>query len=230
VSTRSAARMTSSAYVPAFSRQGAAAEAPPGSLRRIVVCWLHTSSGKRRPRMAPMPRLPPRLLSRSPSRLLRANLPVKWPNDVLINRRKVAGILVETLPALSPSPAAVLVGIGINANVNEFPPELATYATSLTLQGSPAVNVDALEEAVRARMFARLGQSWSEVLAAWRDRDSTAGTRYRAWVDGAEVAATATGVADSGSLLLRLDNGEEREVFAATSVLTAAADTLCPPA
>lgn len=59
-----------------------------------------------------------------------ADVRVKWPNDVLVGGRKVAGILVETADTSSKSPALV-VGIGVNVFTRNFPDELATRATSV---------------------------------------------------------------------------------------------------
>src|SRR5215475_708552 len=57
---------------------------------------------------------------------------LKWPNDVLLADRKVAGILTE-LDAEVERVHHVIVGIGVNLNTDAFPPELATKATSLRL-------------------------------------------------------------------------------------------------
>ncbi len=59
---------------------------------------------------------------------------VKWPNDVLIRDRKVAGVLVETAGSATGAPA-VVVGIGVNVYAREFPPDLASTATSIVLEG-----------------------------------------------------------------------------------------------
>ena len=57
----------------------------------------------------------------------------KWPNDILLNRKKVAGILVESSLAHN-LVEYVVVGIGVNVNQTEFPPDLAGKATSLRLE------------------------------------------------------------------------------------------------
>jgi len=61
----------------------------------------------------------------------RLSVIVKWPNDLLINRRKVGGVLTERLAS-----GELIIGIGINVNgqAKDFPPELQTSATSLRLQ------------------------------------------------------------------------------------------------
>jgi BirA family biotin operon repressor/biotin-[acetyl-CoA-carboxylase] ligase len=65
-----------------------------------------------------------------------AEIDIRWPNDLILNGRKVGGILIDTAskPAAPPSPAMLryaIVGIGINLNHTSFPPELESIATSL---------------------------------------------------------------------------------------------------
>ena len=54
---------------------------------------------------------------------------IKWVNDILVNEKKIAGILAETTE--TPDGLAVIVGIGINIRSSNFPPELASTATSI---------------------------------------------------------------------------------------------------
>lgn len=156
----------------------------------------------------------------------------KWPNDILLAGRKTAGILIETTAlhqdhrrsqiASRKSEWAALIGIGLNVNVERFPPELERTATSLFLEAGSAFSVEALEEAVRAALFsvretaAQRGFAW--LLDRWRARDATPGLRFQAVVDGRSVEGAAAGVGESGALILRLDSGASVEVFAATSL------------
>jgi BirA family biotin operon repressor/biotin-[acetyl-CoA-carboxylase] ligase len=64
-----------------------------------------------------------------------AEVGIKWPNDVLIGGRKVAGVLVEAITVGS-RVDAVVIGIGINVHMREFPPDLADRATSVALSAS----------------------------------------------------------------------------------------------
>ena len=66
------------------------------------------------------------------SEALPVDAAVKWPNDVWIGRRKVAGILVEGRP----QEGWAVLGVGLNVSATEFPPELAETATSLLLSGT----------------------------------------------------------------------------------------------
>ena len=84
---------------------------------------------------------------------------IKWPNDVLVAGRKVAGILIEALPAPAGGTACV-VGVGINANqsVEDFPPELRTTATSLRIVSERPVDLVDLAVAVLRSLDARYAQ------------------------------------------------------------------------
>jgi BirA family biotin operon repressor/biotin-[acetyl-CoA-carboxylase] ligase len=118
---------------------------------------------------------------------------IKWPNDVWIERRKVAGILVEGRP----TDGWAVLGIGLNVSTDGLPAELKPIATAVEADVEPALAavVDAL-----GRWLAR---GRTEVLSAWRDRDALRGERVR-WADGAGVAA---GIDDSGSLLVETGAG-----------------------
>lgn len=59
---------------------------------------------------------------------------LKWPNDVLVSNRKIAGVLCES--AVSPERTFVVVGIGLNVRTTAFPPDLAPTSTSLALAGA----------------------------------------------------------------------------------------------
>ena len=130
---------------------------------------------------------------------------IKWPNDVWVERRKVAGILLEGRP----QEGWAVVGIGLNVNTRAFPPELADSATSLALAGH-----DTTVAAARAALVEALDR-WieapdAEVLAAWRERDALRGEHVR-WGDG---EGTAAGLSDSGALLVQTEAGDEVELDA----------------
>jgi BirA family biotin operon repressor/biotin-[acetyl-CoA-carboxylase] ligase len=134
---------------------------------------------------------------------------IKWPNDVWIDRRKVAGILVEGRP----QEGWAVVGIGLNVRTCEFPEELREIATSLALAGSDATVADALDALVD-RLDRWLDASDDAVLDAWRDRDALAGERIE-WAGG---SGTAAGVDETGGLLVELDDGGGRTTLDAGEV------------
>jgi BirA family biotin operon repressor/biotin-[acetyl-CoA-carboxylase] ligase len=118
---------------------------------------------------------------------------IKWPNDVWIERRKVAGILVEGRPA----DGWAVLGIGLNVSSEALPAELRSIATAVDAGIEPAL------AAVLGELRGWLGKAGAEVLAAWRARDALRGERVR-WAEGAGVAA---GIDDSGSMLVETGDG-----------------------
>jgi BirA family transcriptional regulator, biotin operon repressor / biotin---[acetyl-CoA-carboxylase] ligase len=125
---------------------------------------------------------------------------VKWPNDVWIDCRKVAGILVEGRP----QQGWVVLGIGLNVDIEEddFPPELRETATSLLIADG-ARPIDELLQLLLDALERWLEAPPDDVLDAWRDRDALRGERI-GWDGGEGIAA---GVDDSGALLVDTDDG-----------------------
>lgn len=88
--------------------------------------------------------------------LTESNVRIKWPNDVLADNRKIAGILIETHQHPEPF---VVIGIGFNVlhSRTDFPPELRDVVTSLQMQNSPSVD----RRAVAASVLGRLGNLYA---------------------------------------------------------------------
>jgi BirA family transcriptional regulator, biotin operon repressor / biotin---[acetyl-CoA-carboxylase] ligase len=123
---------------------------------------------------------------------------IKWPNDIWLERRKLAGILVEGRP----QEGWAVLGIGLNVTTEAFPPELDETATSLRLTG-----IETSTEAVLASLLDSLDE-WLEapdeaVLAAWRERDALRGEPVR-WTGG---EGTAEGIDASGALIVATRSG-----------------------
>jgi BirA family biotin operon repressor/biotin-[acetyl-CoA-carboxylase] ligase len=135
----------------------------------------------------------------SVAQLAGADARVKWPNDVLLNGRKVAGILVEGRPQEGWS----VLGIGINVAlcVDDLPRELRARAGTLGL--SPDDTEPTLERLLRD-LAGRLSEPDEEVLAALRVRDALRGQAVR-WDGGSGVAA---GIDAEGRLLVSGAEGE----------------------
>lgn len=117
---------------------------------------------------------------------------VKWPNDVWLNGRKVAGILAE-----SKSGKWAVLGIGVNVavDVSTLPREAAEVAGSLGKQPS---DVEPTLAALLGALEKRLGQDRDSALVALRERDALLGRRVR-WPDGEGLGA---GIDESGALLV----------------------------
>jgi BirA family biotin operon repressor/biotin-[acetyl-CoA-carboxylase] ligase len=126
---------------------------------------------------------------------------IKWPNDVWVDGRKVAGILIEGRP----QEGWAVLGIGLNVatEADEFPPELRDIATSLRAAGSDLASPRAALDDLLPALDAWLEAPADAVLDAWRERDALHGQRVR-WNGGEGVAA---GVDGDGSLLVETDGG-----------------------
>lgn len=116
---------------------------------------------------------------------------VKWPNDVLVEDRKLAGILVEGRP----QEGWVVLGIGVN--VREAPSDLPAAALGRD-------DVESVLSELLGHLAVRLDQPPSEVLAELRGRDALLGRPVR-WNGG---EGTGAGIDDTGCLLVRQPDGE----------------------
>jgi BirA family biotin operon repressor/biotin-[acetyl-CoA-carboxylase] ligase len=125
---------------------------------------------------------------------------VKWPNDVLLDGRKVAGILVEGRP--QEAWAALGMGINVAVDATDLPPELRTVAGTLS---RPASRLDEALAELLAHLERRLGASPAQTIRELRERDALLGAPVR-WAGGTGVGA---GIADSGALRVRRADGSE---------------------
>jgi BirA family transcriptional regulator, biotin operon repressor / biotin---[acetyl-CoA-carboxylase] ligase len=167
-------------------RQGRTWTAPPAS---AILCSLVIRDP---------PRLLPLAAGVAVAEVVGPEARVKWPNDVLVGGRKLAGVLVEGRP----QEGWAVLGIGVNVAVREedFPAELRDRAGTMGL-GSDAV--EPTLERVLERLERWLRASPAEVLDALRGRDALAGRDVR-WAGGAGQAA---GIDGEGRLVVLTDAG-----------------------
>jgi BirA family transcriptional regulator, biotin operon repressor / biotin---[acetyl-CoA-carboxylase] ligase len=132
---------------------------------------------------------------------------LKWPNDVRLGGRKIAGILLES--RIGPQPL-VVVGIGVNLNQRRFPPELAGQATSAALETGGPVDREAVLAALleafdgwRGRLEA---EGFAAVRARWLALSETIGQRIS--VEGR--CGRATDLDAEGALVLEDEAGRWR--------------------
>jgi BirA family biotin operon repressor/biotin-[acetyl-CoA-carboxylase] ligase len=132
---------------------------------------------------------------------------LKWPNDVQVGGRKLAGVLIET-ELTGQEPQLAIAGAGINVNYDpSSDPEIAATATSVTREiGRPQERELLLAECMNAL------ERWHEapiadVKAAWRSCLTTLGQRVRVTYGDVVDDGIAEDVADDGSLVLLRDDG-----------------------
>jgi BirA family biotin operon repressor/biotin-[acetyl-CoA-carboxylase] ligase len=135
---------------------------------------------------------------------------IKWVNDVLVNEKKISGILAETTE--TGSGLAVVVGIGINLKSANFPPEIADTATSLEANGRTATFDEVRELLVKYLVyFYNVLTSESgpaEIVDEWRKRSTYfSGKQVRVTLGGEVVTGITVGLELNGALRLRKDDG-----------------------
>ena len=145
------------------------------------------------------PRLLPLVAAVAVAETVGAEAQIKWPNDVLLGGRKIAGILVEGRP----QEGWAVLGIGLNVALRpeDFPDELRDRATGMGLEPR---DVERVLAELLAHLDTRLAQPAGEMLDAWRARDVLYG-REISWNVG---SGTAEGVDDAGRLLVRTESGD----------------------
>jgi len=142
----------------------------------------------------------------------------KWPNDLLVGERKLGGVLTEARIDEGRL-AHVVVGVGVNLeqSADDFPVELRGSATSIALEGgrpdAPALLFEFLLRLKRFGDPSRAGFR-ETVLDLYRRVSETIGRTVRATTAGGrQVEGTATGVGESGQLLVETDAGPEEVTF-----------------
>jgi BirA family transcriptional regulator, biotin operon repressor / biotin---[acetyl-CoA-carboxylase] ligase len=136
---------------------------------------------------------------------------LKWPNDLFVGRRKLAGILAES------ADRSVVLGYGINVTAAAYPPELGDRATSLESElGRPVERDHVLVEtlAALARRYDDLVSGrFDAILDAWRSRAPAASGANVTWTkDGVSRSGVTANIDERGALLVRVDDGIERIV------------------
>jgi len=141
---------------------------------------------------------------------------IKWPNDVLVNGKKVCGILIESdIRGNIVDYAIIGIGINVNLRLSDFP-EISPTATSLSHElGKDVPRLDMIRYLLveTERLYLAL-PSGESVYQEWRDNIVTLGKRVQAISGEATYKGIAESVASDGSLLLRQPDGSLTKIVA----------------
>lgn len=141
---------------------------------------------------------------------------IRWPNDLMVNNKKVCGILTEMSAELDRLHHVVL-GIGINVNHSAMPSELGAIATSLRIEGAriysrAQILVTLLKELEKYYQMLLDGGS-GPIARAWAKVSSYAeGKKVRVLSGGGEFRAVTAGLDPGGTLRIRRENGMEESL------------------
>lgn len=139
---------------------------------------------------------------------------IRWPNDVTVGGRKLAGVLVERRGGEGVLPCVLGVGLNVNVDREQFPEDLRETATSLRAEAGRSFTLEEAAGAVLRRLDARYGQvaagGWDAVAAAWRARCSLVGATTEVDVQGQRLRGLVVGVDALAGLELELPGGDRR--------------------
>lgn len=147
---------------------------------------------------------------------------IKWPNDIILNGKKVGGILLESKATQAGNTYIIGVGMNCHQNKNSFPPELQSIATSIDLETRTVCDRITLAK----RLLTALDH-WLEVaeinskdvMEKWRQLSTQLGQRITLLYDGKKFTGNCIGIDPEKGLILQLESGGVRMFDAAqTSV------------
>lgn len=144
---------------------------------------------------------------------------IKWPNDILINNKKVGGILTEMKSDMDMIDF-IAVGIGVNVNMSSgmFTKAVRSVATSLKLEKKEPVNRVELLGLILSKLeywYKNIINGRKDTLIEkWRSLDSTIGYTVKVKTPEGVISGIAEGVSDDGELIIKLFSGEAKKVYA----------------
>lgn len=192
-------------------RTGRAWLAPPGS---AILCSLLLRPTVPPDRLGALPLLLGVAVAEAIEAVADVTCQLKWPNDVLIERLKVAGILVQS--RLKPRGIDFAIA-GIGINVSTAAAALPPGATSIAIQTENAVS----RETLLTELLGRIDQQYAQFIATdgrpsldpWRRRAAMIGERVTVLQEQGELEGVFNGVDEVGRLLLDLGAGEKRALI-----------------
>ena len=148
---------------------------------------------------------------------LGVNASLKWPNDVLVGKKKLCGILTE-LKAESDIISHLVIGIGLNVNFEkaDFPVELKTIATSMYIEtGNKSARIKILQDILLniENYYEQFKEDGFEpILRKWKQYSATIGNRVKIKTDLGVTEGFAQDIDDDCALIVRLDSGKIERV------------------
>lgn len=144
---------------------------------------------------------------------------IKWPNDILLGDRKVAGLLNEIHSEIDRIHFVIL-GIGVNLNMDEkmFSREIREVATSLKREMGQTISRKAFLQSLLGELerwyTIFLKEGGATVLEAWRERANIKGKRVKVTSFGETLIGVAVDVDSDGALILKMKDGEQKRIVA----------------
>jgi BirA family biotin operon repressor/biotin-[acetyl-CoA-carboxylase] ligase len=145
------------------------------------------------------------------------NAEIKWPNDTLLNGRKVAGILTELSGEVDKTRYVILgIGVDVNLNAGDFTPEVRRIATSIKLELGQAFDRAELAAVILTELDHDYGRmvsgGFAEIADEWEDHCRTIGREVSVTVGERRIRGRAEALSPDGALLIRTEHGHLESV------------------
>ncbi|HFI0634395.1 TPA: bifunctional biotin--[acetyl-CoA-carboxylase] ligase/biotin operon repressor BirA [Streptococcus suis] len=142
---------------------------------------------------------------------------IKWVNDIYLGKKKVAGILTEAISSMENQRVTdVIVGVGINVHIDDFPKELRQSAGNLFDDQPPFTR----NQLITAIWKAFLETDEKELIALYKEKSLVVGQQVSFVENQVEFKGTAIAVTDTGNLVIQLDNGKAKIISSGEISLT----------
>ncbi|HFI0171266.1 TPA: bifunctional biotin--[acetyl-CoA-carboxylase] ligase/biotin operon repressor BirA [Streptococcus suis] len=142
---------------------------------------------------------------------------IKWVNDIYLGQKKVAGILTEAISSMENQRVTdVIIGVGINVHIDDFPKELRQTAGNL-FDNQPPFTRNQLITAIWKAFFET---DEKELIALYKEKSLVVGQQVSFVENQVEFKGTAIAVTDTGNLVIQLDNGKAKIISSGEISLT----------
>lgn len=144
------------------------------------------------------------------------HLHLKWPNDVLLNKKKICGILLD-VSGLNEPEKGFIIGIGLNVNKMQIPEDISHKATSLANETKTLHQIEQILISFTRNFYANLHliEKRGELMALWKKNSELVGKKVKFLIisDSKEVEAKIADIAEDGSLKVVLENGDIKNFY-----------------
>ncbi|HFH9945837.1 TPA: bifunctional biotin--[acetyl-CoA-carboxylase] ligase/biotin operon repressor BirA [Streptococcus suis] len=145
------------------------------------------------------------------------DIQIKWVNDIYLGQKKVAGILTEAISSMENQRVTdVIIGVGINVHIDDFPKELRQSAGNLFDDQPPFTR----NQLITAIWKAFLETDDKELIALYKEKSLVVGQQVSFVENQVEFKGTAIAVTDTGNLVIQLDNGKAKIISSGEISLT----------
>ncbi|MBN1329617.1 MAG: biotin--[acetyl-CoA-carboxylase] ligase [Candidatus Heimdallarchaeota archaeon] len=151
-------------------------------------------------------------LVRALRKLTKAPFQVKWPNDIILNSKKLGGILID-LSSREDSLESLILGIGINVNIQRFPHEIEEIATSMQIELKKEFSLNDIEEVIinsyQELIIELLESNLERISEIWKDFSYTFNSFINIQSGSQQITGKEIGITETGNLKIEKNGKNE---------------------